>query len=134
MESAPLASLMEVLHTFTRPTPTTEILTHSHSIHLKITRLVRRSLLKREACRWARYIVSYYCYIILSTELKEKHNLESSTLGLKKKTFYVTKMKECRKNWFVLFSSWRTPDPFFLPKGFGSLSPPWGPQTPYQPT
>ena len=60
------------------------------------------------------------CYIIIGKEFKEKHTLEedelfcciiiSSGLKGKKKKFYVTMTKECRKKTFVLFSSSRAPD------------------------
>ena len=54
------------------------------------------------------------CYIIISTELKEKHTLDQDELscciiissGLKKKKIimsYVTKIKECRKKNFCPF-------------------------------
>ena len=76
-------------------------------------------------------------YIIIRTELKEKHALEQDELfccviissGLKevshkdcchnnteirKKMPYVTKTKQCRKNKFVLFSPWRNLNCFLL--------------------
>ena len=70
------------------------------------------------------------CYIVIGTEFKEKHILEqdefffsvqSSALGLKEKTF-------------VLFSSLRTPDHYFILENSRPLSSPWGPWTSYQPT
>ena len=68
------------------------------------------------------------CYIIIGTEFKEKHILEQDELfccsvissGLEKKKF-------------VLFSSLRTPDPYLLLESLRLVSPPWGPQTSYQP-
>ena len=69
------------------------------------------------------------CYIIIGTEFKGKHILEQDELfccaiicsGL------IEKM-------FVLFSSLRTPDPYLLLESLRLVSPPWGPQTSYQPT
>ena len=59
------------------------------------------------------------CYIIPSTEFKLSCLLCNHQFrGLKKKTFYATKTKECRgKNFFlklVLSSSLRVPDPYLL--------------------
>ena len=85
-ESAPLASVMKALYTFTRLTPITIHLkltrleltiersyqTDSHNIHFNITRLVRRFLLRRNM---SSNRIHYY-YIIINTELKEKHTLE----------------------------------------------------------
>ena len=50
--------------------------------------------------------------------------------GLKGKTFYVTKTKDCRerkKKIIVLYSSLRTPDPYLLLESPRHLSPPQGP-------
>ena len=46
--------------------------THSHSIHFKITELVRRFLRKRNMS----LSKIYCCYIIISAEFKEKHSFE----------------------------------------------------------
>ena len=64
----------------------------------------------------------YCCNIIILTKFKEKLLEEDELIFcviissvLKKKLFYVTKMKECRtKKKFVLFSSSRAPDPFLF--------------------
>ena len=78
------------------------------------------------------------CYIILSTEFKLNCLLGSHQFWAYRKKFYVTKNKECRerkkkKKMFVLSSSLRTPDPYLRFEGPRPLSPPWGPQTSYQP-
>ena len=69
---------------------------------LKITRLVRRFLFRRRNIPLSKI---HCCYIIISTELKEKHILEqdefcclSLAVGLKEIMSYVTKTKQCRKN------------------------------------
>ena len=58
-----------------------------------------------------------FCYIVIGTELKEKHILEQEELfssGLKeKKHFMWLKWRNVEKE-FVLFSSWRSPYPFLL--------------------
>ena len=51
--------------------------THSQNMHLKIAGLVRRFLLRRRNMSLSKI----HCYfIIISTELKEKHNLEKDEL------------------------------------------------------
>ena len=50
--------------------------THSHNIHLKITGLVRRFLRRRNKSSSD----IHCCYIIISTEFKEKHTLEQDNL------------------------------------------------------
>ena len=69
-------------------------------------------------------------------EFKEEHTLEPDELfccvifssGLKEKTFYVTKMQECRKKNVCLFLLLENPRPLSPP------SCPPQPQTSYQPT
>ena len=51
--------------------------THSH-IHLKIIVLVRRFLLRRRNMSLSKI---HCCYIIISTELKEKHTLDQDELS-----------------------------------------------------
>ena len=51
--------------------------TPSHNIHLKITRLSRKFLLRRRNMSLSKI---HCCYIIISTELKEKHTLEQDEL------------------------------------------------------
>ena len=50
--------------------------THSHNIYFKITELVRRSLRRRNMS----LSKIYCCYIIISTEFKEKHSFEQHAL------------------------------------------------------
>ena len=49
---------------------------HSHNLHLKIAVLVRKFLLRRNIS-WSKVPC---CYIIINTELKEKHTLEKDEL------------------------------------------------------
>ena len=49
--------------------------THSHSIYLKITRQGKRLFLRRNMSS-----SKIHCYIITSTELKEKHTFEQDEL------------------------------------------------------
>ena len=57
--------------------------THCHNIHFKMTGLVRRFLRRRNKSS-----SRIHCfYIIIGTELKEKHSLETLVLVLKKKRF-----------------------------------------------
>ena len=99
--------------------------THSHNIHLKITRLVRRFLLRRNMSSSR----IHCCHTSLVQSVRENISLnkmscfvvQSSALGLKKKKF-------------VLFSSLRTPEPYLLLESFRPLSPPREPWTSYQPT
>ena len=51
--------------------------TRSHNIHLKLIRLVRRFLLKKRKKSLDEVIC---CYMIISTELKEKQTLEQDAL------------------------------------------------------
>ena len=98
--------------------------THSHNIHFKIMELVRSFLRRSSSSNRA-----HCCYIITSTEFKEKHTLEQNELfccaiistglkGGKKKPFYVIKLKELKTVSFLLL------------KGSRPLLP-WGPQAPY---
>ena len=102
--------------------------THSYSISLKI-RLVRSFLLRKRNMSSSKV---YCCYIIIGTEFKEKQDELFCCIiinsGLKETTttttFYVTKMQECRKKMCT----------FLLLKSPRPLSPPHRPQTSYQPT
>ena len=83
---------MKALYTFTRPTPimihlkltrlalTTErsYQTDSHNIHVNITRLVRRFLLRRRNMSSNRI---HCCYIIINTELKEMVKVKVKSLS-----------------------------------------------------
>ena len=86
----------------------------------KITGLVRRFLLRRRNMSLRKI---HCCYIIISTEFKEKHTLEQHELfccvivcsGIKENKVLCTKTKECRKKKkFFPFSSQRALDPFLL--------------------
>ena len=88
--------------------------THSHNLHLKIKgleltteksyqkRIIRRFLLRMRNMSLSKI---HCCYIIISTEFKEKHSLEQHELfcfiiissGLKENKGLCTKTKECRK-------------------------------------
>ena len=65
------------------------------------------------------------CCVSISSGLKKKK---------RKKTFYVTKTKECKRKIkaFVLSFSLRIPDPYFLLESPRPLSPPQGHQTSHQ--
>ena len=73
------------------------------------------------------------CYIIIGTEFKLVVLCNHQLLGLKKKMFYVTKTKECRKKCLSFPPPREFQTPIASSKAPDPLSPPWGPQTPYQP-
>ena len=56
------------------------------------------------------------CYIITGTEFKEEHILEQDEL-------FCCVIISCglKEKMFVLFASWRTPDPFLIPGDPGLL-------------
>ena len=80
--------------------------THSKNIHFKMTELVRRFSRKRDMSSSR----IHCCYIIIGTEIRDKHILKQDEL------FYCaiisSGLKE--KKISVLFSSLRTPDPSLL--------------------
>ena len=87
--------------------------THSLDITLKITRLVRRFLLRRRNMSSSK---THFYYIIISTELEEKHTIEPLALGIKKKHFLWLRQENLGKNVC----------PFLFLKNPVPLSPLWG--------
>ena len=69
------------------------------------------------------------CYTIIGTEFKGQHSLEQDGLF----SCAIISSGLIGKKMSVLFSSLRTPDPYLLLENPGLVSPPWGPQTSYQP-
>ena len=94
--------------------------TPSHNTHFKMTGLFRRFLRRRKMSSSR----IHCCHIIIGTEFKGKHILEKGEL-------FVVQLPALDLS--IPFSSLRTSDPYLLPESPRPLSPPWGPQNPYQP-
>ena len=91
--------------------------THSKNIHFKMTELVRRFSRKRDMSSSR----IHCCYIIIGTEIKDKHILKQDEL------FYCAIISSgLKENKNIC--------PFLLLENPRPFSPPWEPWTSYQPT